>query len=507
MSLFTARERQSSSLIWLLLAGGTATTALVATSAAVLLLRRISDAVGVAPPTPQMEEQETATQKCALLRHLPHLRLAWRSLGAVTPTPLHKCTITTRGNLQLRFWVKREDLICTDTYGGNKVRTLQHQLAVCEARRDTGESAFCQLVCLGTGGSNQIVATAVHAQRLGWTAQSDSAVNVNWFDKDEADLDNTLNYLSTLSLPIGWSYNWGEPWRLGRIISAFWQTWTQKSFIPMNLGGNCATGVLGQVSGALELAEQLEKSKGPRITRLYVPVGSSCTVSGLIVGTVLAQHLGYTSLDDLCIVGCNVHELIAMMDRCFSLHVSPLFSWMPLTVSHSVTQACRALVQVGGPDLLDECLAFCRNPHKFQMRSDKAVVGKYGGHSDLTRAAAQLYDSTGIVKDDKETPAKPLWICGHFVGKALQPLLVDLEQENEQQQVDVPSTYLLWMTKSAIQPRGDRDEWELFLKENASVHQWANRGKAESSLRPGRVSTIDGTPEEYRSLMTPIHIE
>ena len=65
----------------------------------------------------------------------------------------------------VEFCVKREDLI-SPMYGGNKVRTLQHQLAVCESRRDdvgkdqettTYAAAFPQLVSVGTGGSNQVV--------------------------------------------------------------------------------------------------------------------------------------------------------------------------------------------------------------------------------------------------------------------------------------------------------------------------------------------------------------
>ena len=65
----------------------------------------------------------------------------------------------------VEFCVKREDLI-SPMYGGNKVRTLQHQLAVCESRRDdvgkdqettTYAAAFRQLVSVGTGGSNQVV--------------------------------------------------------------------------------------------------------------------------------------------------------------------------------------------------------------------------------------------------------------------------------------------------------------------------------------------------------------
>ena len=124
---------------------------------------------------------------------LPNLttKLAWRSLGAASKSCvcppwllilLLRTTNTENKNNQhnkknvVEFCVKREDLI-SPMYGGNKVRTLQHQLAVCESRRDdvgkdqettTYAAAFPQLVSVGTGGSNQVVAMVVHAQRLGW---------------------------------------------------------------------------------------------------------------------------------------------------------------------------------------------------------------------------------------------------------------------------------------------------------------------------------------------------
>ena len=97
------------------------------------------------------------------------VQVAWRELG-VYPTPVHRGTVVgPRGGAPLRFLVKREDL-ASPRYGGNKVRTLQHQLAVVEARAARvgaggAGSSSDQLVVMGTGGSNQIVATVAHARR------------------------------------------------------------------------------------------------------------------------------------------------------------------------------------------------------------------------------------------------------------------------------------------------------------------------------------------------------
>jgi len=126
------------------------------------VLRRLHGSVGLAPPTPAMLAEEN-TAACCLFRHVPCLVpvLAWRSLGAAAETPVHECTLVSPLSAEkVRFLVKREDLI-SPLYGGNKVRTLQHQLATCEARAATASTERerakrSRLLVIGSGGSNQV---------------------------------------------------------------------------------------------------------------------------------------------------------------------------------------------------------------------------------------------------------------------------------------------------------------------------------------------------------------
>lgn len=155
------------------------------------VLRRLHGAVGLAPPTEAMAEEEDASA-CALFRHLPSLAplLAWRSLGALRETPVHELTLRSPlSGAEVQFCVKREDLI-SDLYGGNKVgvlgqanpkiprtpdppapgssdmpqvRTLQHQLATCESRAASATTEMerakrASLLVIGSGGSNQVCA-------------------------------------------------------------------------------------------------------------------------------------------------------------------------------------------------------------------------------------------------------------------------------------------------------------------------------------------------------------
>ena len=83
----------------------------------------------VAPlPATAAQLQEEQLDKHPLFRHLPALkgRVAWRRIGTY-PTPIHSVTATTPDGATIAFSVKREDLAHPD-YGGNKLRTLQHQV-------------------------------------------------------------------------------------------------------------------------------------------------------------------------------------------------------------------------------------------------------------------------------------------------------------------------------------------------------------------------------------------
>jgi hypothetical protein len=349
----------------------------------------------------------------------------------------------------------------------------------------------------------------VHARQLGWdnAYNKDCAVNASWFDADEPDFDNTMNYLSVLSFPnVGYTFDWGASPGILRALNAIKEVVLQRDFIPLQAGGNCSAGVLGQVSGVLELAEQIEGGQSPDIDRIYLPIGSACTVSGLVLGTVLVRHLGMKALTnpDFKIVGCNVHQGFAQLDRHINMHLNPLLGFLPLTITHSVLSACRVLKQLAGPDLEAECREFLKT--SVELRSDADVVGKYGAHSEKSRDAALYYDANGVVTDFKTgTKEKELWVCGHFVAKALQPLVKDLDAAKEASPSSPPPKYMLWQTKSAVQPKGPIDEWEKMLQQNDTVKKWADDGKAESPIyRPGKVSTAYGKPEDYRSVMTTI---
>ena len=96
-------------------------------------------------------------------------------------------------------------------------------------------------------------------------------ISAIWAARDEPDLDNTLNMLSTLSLSNVESYSTGL-----RAILSLLALSIRGVVVP--LGGNNPAGALGHVSAALELAEQIEAGETDKVGAIFLPVGSSCNL-------------------------------------------------------------------------------------------------------------------------------------------------------------------------------------------------------------------------------------
>lgn len=495
-------------------------TATVASLSALCVLQAMHSSVGVAAPTPKQLQEEDPNEH-ALFRHLPALRrtLAWRKLGNF-PTPIHKAECSARpiyydtnndkdkgapapSPRTVTFHVKREDLSSPD-YGGNKVRTLQHQLAVIEAKYEQ-EGQQRDLVVFGSGGSNQVVATVVHAIR----SKLRIPTTALWI-ADPSDLDNTLNMLSTLSFPLEKFCTWGDPFTL--FTTLINKLIRGKSFM-LPLGGNNPTGVLGQAGGMIELAEQIEAGELPDCDGVYLAVGSSCTISGLILGVALARNLGLEAFSKpgFALHPVLIHDGFAFLNRSTGLYKSTVSRYIPLTIRHSLHATCHELTKLGGPNVLAEALAILE--HETVIHDDAVLTGKYGKHSEASRACARLFDETCSITTETqsssaaaaaegETSMAPgLWLCGHFAAKAFAAMCDDLLKEE-----NAGKNMIFWQTKSRVQPRGTNDEWEQLQQMPPVVKAWAQQGRAESEQRPGKVDLVDGSAKDYRGLMTSISV-
>ncbi|HEX2732774.1 MAG TPA: pyridoxal-phosphate dependent enzyme [Polyangiaceae bacterium] len=191
---------------------------------------------------------------------------------AELPTP---CEALCIDGVSDRVFVKRDDR-SAGIYGGNKLRTLE---ALFGAARRAG---FQRVVSTGAFGSNHAVATVLHAPRAGLasgvllspqpgsaTALDNLRVAVHFSDKRVI-----LPHWSCIPLGI-WGWRWSEP---GAYV--------------MPPGGAVPKGALGYVSAALELAQQIARHALPAPDRIVLPVGSTCTTAGLLLGMLLVKRLG-----------------------------------------------------------------------------------------------------------------------------------------------------------------------------------------------------------------------
>jgi len=475
----------------------------------ILLVRRLVEciyaSVRALPPTArQLREEVLAGTTNPLFRAWPamHRKLAWRRLGNY-PTPVHRfaCRLP-EGGVNVQFWVKREDL-SSDKYGGNKVRTLQYQLACCEAQVERSGGEPWKFLTFGSGGSNQVVATKTHAALIGLPAESVEALTPM---PDEKEMDNTLNLLSGLSLP-GRQVTFGTG-MLRIAIASRTSNWV---FMP---GGNNPLGVLGQAGAVLELAEQISAGEAPDPDGIVVAMGSNCTVTGLILGVALAREKGFTSFQrpGFRIYGQPVHHGMAFLQRFFGVLTSQSF---PLMIGRGIKETAALVAALGGPDVTDRALRVMREETVINTSGD--IVGKYGAHSKASRIAKETYDASAQV----EAPlgASHLWLCGHFSAKPFALLLRLIAQDVAACGGD--KKMLFWQTKSAVQPLGPMNEWDAFkeMREaSRALAKWAVvGGKCGTghpvAMAPGTSKEEDvqkerqvASPEDYQAYMTPVQL-
>jgi D-cysteine desulfhydrase len=200
--------------------------------------------------------------------------IPWRPLGTF-PTPVERMgDLAGPGGAAL--WVKRDDL-CSGTYGGNKVRKLEHLLG--EAELSGAET----LITLGAIGSNHGLATAIHGASAGFT------VDLALYDQPVSPYvrRNLAGFAATGarvhdagSIPAALLAS-------GGIYARRRRAGENPYFIMV--GGTSRLGCLGYVSAGLELADQIASGQLPEPDAVFLPLGTCGTAAGLLVGLKLAR--------------------------------------------------------------------------------------------------------------------------------------------------------------------------------------------------------------------------
>jgi D-cysteine desulfhydrase len=213
-----------------------------------------------APPAPSAREDSIA-----LVRRFPALAAIPRARLGRFPTPVERLD----GFRDVEsLWVKHEDL-SADALGGNKVRSLEFLLG----RIGEGDT----VLTIGGEGSTHVLATAVHAARLGA-----KTIAVRWrHDMHSAAEEVGARACQECATVVTASSFLTAMWPLLQM-----RLTRHATYIP--LGGSTALGTLGHVNAALELADQVDAGELPMPGRVVVPLGSGGTAAGLSLGFAIA---------------------------------------------------------------------------------------------------------------------------------------------------------------------------------------------------------------------------
>ncbi|CAN5778432.1 pyridoxal-phosphate dependent enzyme [soil metagenome] len=324
----------------------------------------------------------------ALFRRYPELaeRIPWVPLGSF-PTPVEPLRLERFGE---GHWVKRDDLSGT-RYVGNKVRKLEFLLA--EARRRGAE----RLITVGAAGSHHALATAVYGTQLGFRVTlvlfpQPLTPHVRQVLLQDQALGAELRYIGRMEM-------------IPAALLAAQLAHRDERCFTIDAGGSDPVGTLGYVSGALELAEQIEAGEAPRPEAVHLAMGTMGTAAGLAIGFSLAG------------LPISIHAT-----RITSRIVTN--SW---ALRRLVTRTLRLLEGAGlEPRSADEVLRRINVSHR--------RIGRGYGHETADgRRAAEYLNSIGLALDPT------------YTAKAAVDLLDSLER-------DARAPHLFWNTLSATCP-------------------------------------------------------
>jgi D-cysteine desulfhydrase len=227
----------------------------------------------------------------ALFEVLPALRerIAHVALGE-WPTPVSDgSTVLRHAGLPGELWLKRDDL-SSPTYGGNKVRLLEHLLGEAQAQ------GARRVYATGATGSNFVLATALHAPRAGLapgaicfpeplTPEGEASQRV------VAARTHLVSIAHWSLLPLGSERARRETEAVGERTTVL----SQVSF--------SAESLFGYVAAGLELGLQLQRRACPLLSAVVLPIGSSATTAGILAGLSLAKKLGiFSGAPSICAV-------------------------------------------------------------------------------------------------------------------------------------------------------------------------------------------------------------
>jgi len=212
-----------------------------------------------------------------LLARFPALRAIPRVPLCDLPSPVLRAQAD-----GAELWIKNDGLNAPIA-GGNKVRMLEFLLA--------GVGPGDTVLTVGGEGSTHVLATAIHAARLGARTAA-----LRWRHEMNPTADRIAQRIGERAAATARPH----VHRFSGIAVAHAQ-WLRLTghvrYVP--LGGSTPLGVLGMVNAGMELALQIRAGELPLPSRVVVALGSGGTMAGLALGLAIAEL-------DIAVIGVQV---------------------------------------------------------------------------------------------------------------------------------------------------------------------------------------------------------
>jgi D-cysteine desulfhydrase len=207
----------------------------------------------------------TATR--ALFERLPRLPdlVPFAPLADGLPTPIEQ--------MDTSLWIQRDERTST-AYGGNKVRKFEFVLPIAERRGGP-------VLTAGGVGSHHVLATAVHARRLGLDVDAVlySQPETDDVTRTRAELDAMENVHVT-RIP--------SPYLMPPTLAARLAALAPRRPYLLWPGASTPLGTLGYVSAALELVDAFDAADWREPDVVVVALGSGGTAVGTALGLAIA---------------------------------------------------------------------------------------------------------------------------------------------------------------------------------------------------------------------------
>lgn len=205
-------------------------------------------------------------------------RVPWVSLGALPTRISDGSAVLREVGAGGELWLKRDDESST-TYGGNKLRLLEHLLG------DAQQVGASRVYSSGARGSNFALATALLAARVGL------APGAICFPQPMT-LDGEQNHrLVSARAQLVEIPHWSLlPVAVERVRRGA-ERRGEKALVLSQVGLKPES-LFGYLAAGIELARQVRAHACPVPARVVLPVGSAATTAGLIAGLSVAKKLG-----------------------------------------------------------------------------------------------------------------------------------------------------------------------------------------------------------------------